>query len=125
MKHFRLAVTWMLLLVSIACGNAASPACSPADIKIKQADWHRVQTLGNGLLQVQILGEITNSCTIPASAQMAATFRDEKGAVVAVKEFWPTRQPISPGESYPFEAGYFLSNAGALSTMSLRVINVQ
>jgi hypothetical protein len=75
---------------------------------------------------VQILGEITNNCTIPASAQIAAIFRDDKGAVVAVKEFWPTYlRPISPGESYPFEAGYFLNNAGTLSTMSLRVIDVQ
>jgi hypothetical protein len=117
-RHAAAACLVSSLSISSALG------CSPSDIAVKQADWHKTTDAGQGRTFVEIVGEITNNCAEPAAAEVQATFRDRSDKVVAVDEFWPaSTRNIAAHASYPFSRTNIID--ASAYTMSVSVIDTR
>jgi hypothetical protein len=108
--------------VFVACTSLTASswaACQTDDIKIRQADWHRLSGT-----DVKIVGEFFNGCAEPTGVQLAFTFRDPGGLVVDVREMWPaSTRNIEPKTAYPFE---LVVDVGLpASSMTARVLEVR
>ena len=71
----------MLKLLVILLGLSATPAlaCSPSDIKIKQADWQPPVGRNSGDELVRFIGEVTNTCDEGVIIERHFVFRDAAG----------------------------------------------
>jgi hypothetical protein len=90
-----------LCVVALALATPAyALACSPSDIKIKQADLVREEPS-------QILtavGEFVNNCADPVFVRFHITVRDRSGRVVASNDSWPSGdEPVPAHGSYAFD----------------------
>jgi hypothetical protein len=110
------------VFLSFGAFSAAAAACSPSDISIKQADWHKEgsSVFEPGKDRVELVGEITNNCQEPTGIQLQAVFRDASGKVVATYEFWPAvTRNIAPRASYAFSAPATVTTDAASMSMSV------
>lgn len=110
------------LTTLIIMGTAiASPAvaCSPEDIKIKQANSRPRDVKGFA----DIVGEITNTCDEAVDAKLHFVFRDATGKVSGVTDDWVTsgRINIPPHSEYAFSK--LVWSIGDARTMSATVID--
>lgn len=82
-------------------------ACSPSDIKIKQAD------LIVGPYGYRVVGELVNDCTEAIGVELHITLRDSvTGKVVTSTTDWPAKtNNIPPHSAYAFESYIFAEEA--------------
>lgn len=94
-------------------------ACSPSDIKIKQADWQPPSASG----LVRVVGELTNTCDEAIDAQLHFVFRDAAGKVTGADDEWVSTVNIAPHSDYAFSA---LPRGGfGFKTMTVTVQDVR
>lgn len=82
----------------------ASPtlACSPSEIKIKQADWQPPIGRGPGDDLVRFIGEVTNTCDEGVNVELHFVFRDDAGKVTGAEDDWVSSVNIPPRSDYAF-----------------------
>lgn len=115
------------LLASALClivPLGAHAACSPNDFSIKDFKTEVVSTTMNK--RVALSGELVNSCSAPAAAEVRVVAKDGSGNVVATKSAWPAgTSNISPGKAISFDLGRLIHYSPEMQSFAISIVSVR
>lgn len=115
-----LLVSALLLVAPLG----AHAACSPTDFSVR--DFKTEVTGSTVSRHVALSGELVNSCSAPAAAQLKVVAKDANGNVVASKSAWPAgTSNISPGKSVSFDLGRLIQYNPEMQSFAISIVSVR
>ena len=102
----------------------AHAACSATDFSVKD---FKTEVTGSTINRhVALSGELVNSCSAPAAAQLKVTAKDASGNVIASKSAWPAgTSNITPGQSVSFDLGRLFHYERNIASFTASVVKVR
>ncbi|HET7222569.1 MAG TPA: hypothetical protein VFI81_05185 [Rhodanobacteraceae bacterium] len=115
------------LLASALClivPLGAHAACSPTDFSVKD---FKTEITGSTMNRhVALSGELVNSCSAAAAAELKVVAKDASGNVVASKSAWPAgTSNISPGKSVSFDLGRLIHFSPEMQSFAVSIVSVR
>ncbi|MGN6790573.1 MAG: hypothetical protein ACTHJP_13725 [Rhodanobacteraceae bacterium] len=116
--------TLLASALALAVPLGAHAACSPTDFSIKDFKTQVVSTTMDK--HVALSGELVNSCSAPAAAQLKVVAKDASGNVVTTKSAWPAgTSNISPGKSVSFDLGRLIHYNPEMVSFAVSIVSVR
>jgi hypothetical protein len=102
----------------------AHAACSATDFSVKD---FKTEVTGSTINRhIALSGELVNSCSAPAAAQLKVTAKDASGNVIASKSAWPAgTSNISPGKSVSFDLGRLIHYSPEMQSFAISIVSVR